>query len=103
MLMLIAGCSFVAGSDNPHDGTSMPLGPSTPSDRFRLTLSGSISLCLRGDSRLGSGQPQTIARSSDIGGSGRKPASVPTSYVSLVNKRFMLTTIIGSTALDSGR
>jgi hypothetical protein len=33
--MLIAGCSFVAGSDNPHDGTSMPLGPSTPSDSNR--------------------------------------------------------------------
>ena len=29
MLMLIAGGSFVAGSDNPHHGTSMPLGPST--------------------------------------------------------------------------
>jgi hypothetical protein len=23
--MLIVGGSFVAGSDNPHDGTSMPL------------------------------------------------------------------------------
>jgi ribosomal-protein-alanine N-acetyltransferase len=32
--MLIAGGSFVAGSDNPHDGTSMPLGPSTPSDQL---------------------------------------------------------------------
>jgi hypothetical protein len=29
--MLIVGGSFVAGSDNPHDGTSMPLGASTPS------------------------------------------------------------------------
>src|SRR3954471_11918711 len=37
MLMLIAGGSFVAGSDNPHFGTLMPLGPSTPSEnRLRL-------------------------------------------------------------------
>ena len=26
MVMLMAGDSFVAGSDNPHDGTLMPLG-----------------------------------------------------------------------------
>jgi hypothetical protein len=31
MLMLMADGSLVAGSDNPHFGTSMPLGPSTPS------------------------------------------------------------------------
>ena len=30
MLMLIVGGSFVAGSDNPHDGTSMPLGAVHP-------------------------------------------------------------------------
>jgi hypothetical protein len=30
MLMLIAGGSFVAGSDNPHHGTSMPLGAVHP-------------------------------------------------------------------------
>jgi hypothetical protein len=29
--MLIVGGSLVAGSDNPHRGTPMPLGPSTPS------------------------------------------------------------------------
>jgi hypothetical protein len=28
--MLIAGGSSVAGSDNPHDGTSMPLGAVHP-------------------------------------------------------------------------
>jgi hypothetical protein len=32
MLMLITGGSLVAGSDNPHFGTMMPLGPSTPSE-----------------------------------------------------------------------
>src|SRR3954468_5453202 len=31
LLMLMAGGSLVAGSDNPHFGTLMPLGPSTPS------------------------------------------------------------------------
>jgi hypothetical protein len=31
MLTLIVGGSLVAGSDNPHPGTLMPLGPSTPS------------------------------------------------------------------------
>jgi hypothetical protein len=31
MLTLIVGGSLVAGSDNPHRGTLMPLGPSTPS------------------------------------------------------------------------
>src|SRR3954469_15257018 len=31
MLMLMAGGSLVAGSDNPHFGTLMPFGPSTPS------------------------------------------------------------------------
>jgi hypothetical protein len=35
--MLIAGGSFVAGSDNPHHGTSMPLGPSTPSVLWLLS------------------------------------------------------------------
>jgi hypothetical protein len=34
MLMLMAGGSLVAGSDKPHFGTSMPLGPSTPSFLF---------------------------------------------------------------------
>jgi hypothetical protein len=29
MLTLIVGGSLVAGSDNPHRGTLMPLGPST--------------------------------------------------------------------------
>jgi hypothetical protein len=32
--MLMAGGSLVAGSDKPHFGTSMPLGPSTPSFLF---------------------------------------------------------------------
>jgi hypothetical protein len=36
--MLIAGGSFVAGSDNPHHGTSMPLGPSTPSVAEQWTV-----------------------------------------------------------------
>src|SRR4051794_38904016 len=31
MLRLMAGGSLLAGSDNPQCGTSMPLGPSTPS------------------------------------------------------------------------
>jgi hypothetical protein len=31
------GGSFVAGSDNPHDGTSMPLGASTPSVGLNAT------------------------------------------------------------------
>jgi FtsP/CotA-like multicopper oxidase with cupredoxin domain len=30
--MLITGGSLVAGSDNPHFGTMMPLGSSTPSE-----------------------------------------------------------------------
>src|SRR4051794_40229680 len=36
MVMLIADGSFVAGADNPHPGTSMPLGPSTPSVGLRF-------------------------------------------------------------------
>jgi hypothetical protein len=32
MVMLMVGGSPVAGSDNPQRGTSMPLGPSTPSE-----------------------------------------------------------------------
>jgi hypothetical protein len=35
MLMLIVGGSFVAGSDNPHDGTSMPLEAVHPICRTR--------------------------------------------------------------------
>jgi len=31
MVMLIAGGSLSAGSHDPHFGTSMPRGPSTPS------------------------------------------------------------------------
>ena len=37
MVMLMAGGSLVAGSDNPHFGTSMPLGPSTPSVGLNAT------------------------------------------------------------------
>ena len=32
MVMLMVGGSFVAGSNDPQCGTSMPLGPSTPSE-----------------------------------------------------------------------
>jgi hypothetical protein len=53
MLMLMAGGSLVAGSDNPHFGTSMPLGPSTPSFLFRSAAQATYNVSHSTISRLG--------------------------------------------------
>src|SRR3954451_8169726 len=48
MLMLMAGGFLVAGSDNPHFGTLMPLGPSTPSVCRKHELIGAGSIATMG-------------------------------------------------------